>query len=123
MASNDMVIVATIAFGMGIDKPNIRNIVHLNMPSSTEEYSQQIGRPGRDGKSSNCLLLLSANDYHLRKVFIYGNRPSKRSLRSLLKDICSAERMSLTRGDIVKVAQSMQGKATDITVSLLPIPS
>lgn len=57
------VVVATIAFGMGIDKPDIRSIVHYGSPSSMEAYVQQIGRAGRDGLNSNCLMLFSDNDF------------------------------------------------------------
>ena len=80
MAATDGVVVATIAFGMGIDKADIRSIYHYNLPKSLENYAQEIGRAGRDGRPSVCEAFLCPDDRIALENFVYGDTPSKEAI-------------------------------------------
>jgi len=89
MASGDAIVVATIAFGMGVDKSNIRAVYHYNLPKSLENYSQETGRAGRDGEPSICQLLVCPDDLNVLENFIYGDTPDAAALLSLIEELFS----------------------------------
>lgn len=80
IGSTDGIVVATIAFGMGIDKPDIRYVYHYNAPKSLESYAQEIGRAGRDGADAVCEMLLYPNDRTVLENFVYGDTPSRHNV-------------------------------------------
>ncbi|MFQ2358415.1 ATP-dependent DNA helicase RecQ [Aeromonas dhakensis] len=78
-------IVATIAFGMGIDKADIRRVIHYDLPKSIENYSQEIGRAGRDGQPSRCIVLANRSQLPVLENFVYGDTPDRSAIVALLE--------------------------------------
>ena len=87
MASEGGIVVATIAFGMGIDKSDIRTVVHFNLPKGPESYAQEIGRAGRDGALARCELLACPEDLTTLENFAYGDTPTPESVASLVDEL------------------------------------
>jgi ATP-dependent DNA helicase RecQ len=84
------VIVATIAFGMGIDKADIRSVIHFNLPKTLENYQQEIGRAGRDGQASLCELLACADDAVPLENFTLGDTPEPVAVEALVRRMLGA---------------------------------
>ena len=106
-------IAATIAFGMGIDKKDIRRIIHYDLPKSIENYSQEIGRSGRDGKPALCEVLANRDNIHVLENFIYGDTPEKSSIRQLLQTIKE------NKGSVWEIKAT--ALSNDLNIRILPL--
>ena len=109
MQSDCPVIVATNAFGMGIDRPDIRRVIHYDTPGSLEAYYQEAGRAGRDAKPADCILLYNYSDRRIHEFFIKMNHPPQHLVYQIYQVL-----HSLSKNGTLQVAMSQNELAQTI---------
>jgi ATP-dependent DNA helicase RecQ len=113
------VVVATNAFGMGIDKPNVRNVIHVDYTSTLEAYYQEAGRAGRDGKPADCILIYEPQDFYLQEFFIKSSYPERSDIIKVYDTIYDIAQVSTGSGIGMSVFSSTEEIANKAGLSLI----
>jgi ATP-dependent DNA helicase RecQ len=121
MDGRHQVVVATNAFGLGIDKADIRFVHHAGLPASLEQYVQEIGRAGRDGKPATCTLIYGSRDVHIQKFMIDKAYPDPTLMRRILRTtrVFVGDQMGQSEGELIyHLGQELNASREDIVTSL-----
>ena len=120
LANRCRVMCATNAFGMGIDKPDVRTVVHLGLPTTLEAYYQEAGRAGRDGDAALCFALHSRRDRELARLFVDSAHPPLRRLERVHRALISmADRNRIASGELGRLAERAGGMVLGELVAAL----
>ena len=113
MADEVDIIVATNAFGMGVDKPNVRTVIHYDISESVDAYYQEVGRAGRDGKPSRAILLYRPEDVGMRKAMAAGGKLSEQQVEQVAEAIAE-RRDAVSIADIAESTDLKPGKVAQV---------